>query len=196
MPKSDPIFLFDVMDTLVTDPFFDAIPSFFGMTLGQLLDEKHPDSWIAFEKAEITEDQYLASFFADGRDIDKSALRRLLWEHYEWLPGMEVLVAELHAAGYQLHALSNYSTWYRIIEEKLKLSRFVHWTFVSAATGLRKPDEACYRFACQSLAVEPGDCLFIDDRQINVDAAKQIGMGAVRMQGVDALRRELELRGV
>ena len=43
----------DVMDTLVKDPFFSAVPSFFGLTLAQLLDEKHPDSWIRFEKGEI-----------------------------------------------------------------------------------------------------------------------------------------------
>ena len=40
-PREDdrlrPVLLLDVMDTLVVDPFFHAIPEFFGITLEELL---------------------------------------------------------------------------------------------------------------------------------------------------------------
>jgi len=39
----------------------------------------------------------------------------------------------------QVHALSNYPCWYHIIEEKLQLSRFLSWTFISCAG----PMEVC-----------------------------------------------------
>jgi len=36
-------------DTLVRDPFFKQMPSFFNMTFEQLMRDKHPTAWIEFE---------------------------------------------------------------------------------------------------------------------------------------------------
>lgn len=44
---------------------------------------------------------------------------------------MEDLLARLNTAGYELHALSNYPSWWRIIEDKLQPSRYLRWTFIS-----------------------------------------------------------------
>lgn len=37
-----PVLLLDVMDTLVTDPFFEHMPRFFNMSFKELLAAKHP----------------------------------------------------------------------------------------------------------------------------------------------------------
>lgn len=44
---------------------------------------------------------------------------------------MEDLLARLKAADYEMHALSNYPSWYLNIEKKLVLSKYLDWTFVS-----------------------------------------------------------------
>lgn len=49
----------------------------------------------------------------------------------------------------------------------------------SSAVGLRKPDPAIYRLACERLGVAPEAALFIDDHHGNVVGARAIGMGAV-----------------
>lgn len=184
------------MDTLVVDPFFQAMPEFFGLTLEQLLEQKHPDSWIEFEKGTLTEKQYLDSFFADARPVDAAAFRDMLYATYEWLPGMENLLARLAAAGFAIHTLSNYSIWYELIEQKLQLSRFLEWTFVSHRTGLRKPDGACYRHAWETLNVNAQQCLFVDDRELNVAAAKLTGMQAIEAKSAEQLERDLAELGV
>ncbi len=196
MPDTPPILLLDVMDTLVADPFFEAIPRFFEMSLERLLKEKHPDSWIRFEEAKISEQQYMETYFQDGRKVDRDGLRQTLWDTYEWLPGIELLLARLHAAGVEMHAVSNYSIWHRIIEEKLKLSRFVQWTFVSSRTGLRKPDPRCYEFAFQTLGAVAADCVFVDDRQENVDAAAKLGADAILFTSSEQLESDLTSRGL
>ncbi len=193
-PQSKRILFFDVMDTLVVDPFFQSIPEFFGLTLEQLLKQKHPDSWIAFEEAKISEAEYMKTFFSDQRDVDGARLRQLLWDSYSWIDGVELLLAELHAAGFEMHAVSNYSIWYRIIEERLKLSRFLDWTFVSCRTGLRKPVPRCYQFALDTLAARPSDCLFVDDRSINVEAAQAMGIDSIQFVDSAQLRNELKNR--
>ncbi len=50
----------------------------------------------------------------------------------------------------------------------------------SSRVGLRKPDPAIYRLACERLGVQPDECIFIDDLECNVDAARQLGMEAIQ----------------
>lgn len=191
-----PIILFDVMETLVTEPFFTTMPAFFGMSLDQLLATKHPTSWIEFEKGNISEDEYFTTFFRDGRSVDGAGLRECLCQSYDWLDGMEDLVAELKSNGYEMYALSNYPVWYELIEEKLQLSRFLDWSFVSCKTGLRKPDARCYQKAAEDLQVDVSECLFIDDRVENVQSASVIGMPSIQFQHAKQLRRDLIQRGL
>jgi len=186
----------DVLDTLVTEPYFTALPDFFGIGVEELKRQMHPTSWIDFEEGAITEAEYYERFFLDGRPIDADRLRARVRSSYRWLEGMEQLAADLHAAGYAMHALSNYSLWYLLIEDALQFSRYVQWTFVSCRTGLRKPAAEAYLNAARALGVEPGECFFVDDRQVNVDAARAVGMDAVLKTTSAALRSELRQRGI
>lgn len=191
-----PILLWDVMGTLVHDPFFSEMPEFFGMTFDELLEVKHPSAWLRFERAELSESDFLRSFFADGRDFDRSGFVNAVRSAYRWLPGLEELLGELRDAGCRMHAFSNYPIWYQLIEERLELSRFLDWTFVSCLTGLRKPDSAAYVHASSTLGVDPKRCLFIDDRESNCDAAREHGINALRFEGVEPLRVSLREAGL
>jgi putative hydrolase of the HAD superfamily len=50
---------------------------------------------------------------------------------------------------------------------------------VSAEVGLRKPDPAIYRLAGEQLGVPLSACVFVDDIQGNIDAARELGMRGV-----------------
>lgn len=191
-----PVMLFDVMDTLVVDPYYHAMPAFFGLSRKELRKAIHPTSWIEFEEGRISGAEYVARFFQDGRPVDGDALTACLRDAYDWIDGMEQLLAELHAAGYEMHALSNYSVWYRVIEEKLRLSRYVQWSFVSCLTGLRKPAPEAYLAAADSLQVDVSECLLIDDRTVNVDAALDLGLDAIEVESSAQVRAELARRRI
>ena len=180
------------MDTLVRDPFRDVMPGFFGMTLAEMMALKHPNAWGRFERGELAEDAFLATFFADGRSFDHGGFQRAVREAYSWLPGMEGLLERLAAQGVSMHVLSNYPVWYRWIEERLELSRYVRWSFVSCHLGLRKPEAAIFEHAASALGVAPSDCLFIDDRAANCEGARSTGMQALQFQG-DAVAVERQI---
>jgi HAD superfamily hydrolase (TIGR01509 family) len=134
----------------------------------------------------------LESFFADGRAFDHAGFCAAIRGSYEWLEGMQPLLARLKAQGHVMHVLSNYPEWYRWIEERLSLSRYVSWTFMSCRLGLRKPDPAIFQRAAEELGVRPSDCVFIDDRSKNCEGARAVGMRALHFQGdVAALADEL-----
>jgi HAD superfamily hydrolase (TIGR01509 family) len=190
------VLLWDVMGTLVHDPFFVEMPRFFGMTFDAMLAAKDPRAWIEFELDERSEASFLSSFFADRRRFDHRAFVDTVRASYRWLPGMEELLGELHGLDVPMHAFSNYPHWYELIEERLTVSRFVPWSFVSCRTGVRKPDPAAYARVLRELAVSPQRCLFVDDRESNCEAARQSGMQAIRFESAEALRAALSELGI
>jgi HAD superfamily hydrolase (TIGR01509 family) len=190
------VILWDVMDTLVRDPFRDAMPGFFGMTLEQMLAAKHPTAWLSFERGETTEQAFLERFFRDGRAFDRAGFKACVREAYAWIDGIPPLLAALQARGHAMHVLSNYPEWHLWIEERLGVSRYVAWSFVSCQLGMRKPDAAIYLHAAQTLGRAPRECLFIDDRARNCEAARACGMSAIEFDGdVAKLRAALSEQG-
>ncbi len=190
------VILLDVMGTLVYDPFHVEMPAFFGMSLEELLRAKHRDAWVRFERGELDEAAFLASFFADGRAYDHRGFVARVRETYRYLDGVEPLLARLAAGPAELHALSNYPCWFQMIEERLGLGRYLAWSFVSCQTGVRKPDPEAYLGPARRLGVEPGECLFVDDRPKNVDAARAVGMDGVVFEDAAQLERALATRGL
>jgi HAD superfamily hydrolase (TIGR01509 family) len=186
--------LFDVMGTLVTEPFFETVPRALGMSLAGLIAAKHPTAWVDFECGAIDEPTLEARFFEDGRGYDHQALKAAMIEHYDYIDGIEPLLADLKARGHALHLFTNYPVWYQNIEAKLGLSRYASWSFVSCETGVRKPDREAYLGAARTLGLTPAELLFVDDRTVNCDAARAVGMDAIRFENAAQLRRELEQR--
>lgn len=188
--------LFDVMGTLVYEPFFVEVPAALGMSLEELLEAKHPRAWIDYELGAIDEPTLSARFFRDGRSYDHATMKAAMVRAYDWLDGVEALLAELAGRGHGLHLFSNYPEWYRLIEDKLEISRYASWSFVSCHTGLRKPDPEAYRHAARTLAVEPSELLFVDDRESNCAAARAEGMDAIRFDDAAGLRVAVVERGL
>lgn len=190
------ILLLDVMSTLVYDPFAVEMPEFLGVSLAEIIERKTPNHWQRFERDEITEEEFYKDFFLEGPPVDGEGLKQVLFDSYRFLDGIEALLQELDARGVEMHTLSNYPVWWEIIEEKLALSRYVEWSFVSCKMGVRKPDLDAYRIPATTLGAKPHECLFVDDRGINCKAASEVGMHAVKFEGADSLRAALIEHGV
>lgn len=189
------VLLLDVMGTLVADPFYVEVPAYFGSSLEELLRLKHPRSWLDFEEGRSDEGTFLENFFADRRVFDHAGLKAAMFSSYRFLPGILSLLEELRDRGVAMHLCSNYTAWYRAIEERLALSRYAPWTFVSCEWGIRKPDQSVYRRLIRQLGVDPSTMLFVDDAEANCAAARQAGMNAHRFRSAAALRLDLEERG-
>lgn len=186
------VVLWDLMDTLVRDPFFTHMAPYFGLSFEELMRQKHPTAWRDFELGAIDEDALYRSFFADGRAIDGPGLKRTMLAAYTWIEGVPTLLRELAAHGVPMHLLSNYPPWYAPLCEQLGVPALVAPTFVSCRTGVRKPDPEAYLGAARALELPPSQCLFVDDRELNVRGAEATGMPALHFRGdVAALRAQL-----
>jgi putative hydrolase of the HAD superfamily len=61
----------------------------------------------------------------------------------------------------------------------------------SAFVGMRKPDRGIYELTVERLGVRAQECVFVDDLEINCDAARELGMAAVRFESADQATAEL-----
>ncbi|KAL9268693.1 Flavin mononucleotide hydrolase 1, chloroplatic-like protein [Drosera capensis] len=191
-----PVLLFDVMGTIVRDPFYEEIPAFFGMSLKELIECKHPTAWVEFEKGLIDEVELAKKFFKDGRQFDLEGLKLCMKNGYFYIDGVEGLLKALKQSNYEMHAFTNYPVWYQLIEDKLKLSAYLSWTFCSCLSGKRKPDPDFYVEVLHHLDVEPASCIFIDDRLENVEAARNAGIAGIHFTKAKSLRENLCQLGV
>lgn len=66
---------------------------------------------------------------------------------------------------------------------------------LSAEVSLIKPDRAIYEHTLRGLGVRASYALFLDDREINVRAARTLGIAAIQFQSVKQLRSELQAAG-
>ena len=61
----------------------------------------------------------------------------------------------------------------------------------SSVEGVRKPDPAIYRIACERLRVEPARTVFLDDLGINLKPARAMGMHTIKVLNEDQALSEL-----
>ena len=182
-------YFFDVMNTLIYDPFFSDVPKKLNRTLREFLADKDRYAWIEFELGTLTETEFAKRFSTDGNQA--YMMRDILFAHYRWLDGMKEILSDLRTHGHRICTLSNYPIWYEVLNTKMDLSSFVDQHFVSYQIGSRKPDPKAYLYPLKAMNCQPDKAVFIDDRKENCDAASALGIHSILFHNADQLRREL-----
>ena len=77
---------------------------------------------------------------------------------------------------------TNALQWPRLMEQADLAGAFDHH-FASHLTGKIKPDEEAFQHVLATLGCGGPETLFLDDSQLNVAAAKRVGMTAYHVQG-------------
>lgn len=159
------------------------------------------DDWRAVELGTGNIDEWRES--AHQR-LEAAAGKKLPYLHEEWrnswgLIEDNIALIKAMRPQYKTSILSNADlTLEERIEHTLKLHHLFDDIISSAVVGLAKPDERIYRLAAERLQLRPQECVFIDDLDRNVDAARAVGMSAVhfRVHQGDKLADQLAELGV
>ncbi len=163
------------------------------------LEDRHDRANDAFETGAITLGVYLKrTVFYRKRSFTREDFTTFMYAQSRELPESRAVLSSMAAAGkYLLIMLNNEGAeinLYRI--EHFNLRREFSAFFSSCFVGLRKPDEAIYRLALALTQRQPDECLLIDDRDLNLEPARQLGMRTIHFQNAEQLRQDLESNGV
>ena len=89
---------------------------------------------------------------------------------------------------------NNVREWEPLWRSMLPVDEIFELVVDSAFVGMRKPDAEIYELTLERLGgVAPAECLFVDDIEVNCDAARELGMSAVHFrdneQAIPEIRR-------
>lgn len=63
--------------------------------------------------------------------------------------------------------------------------------YFSYELKILKSNPKFFKYVIDDLNIPPSDCIFIDDKQKNVDAAKECGINGIVFSSVNQLKKEL-----
>lgn len=153
----------------------------------------------AFETGQVTLDKYLDRvIFYRERPFSRDDFKAFMYEQSQPRPdGLALLSALARTKKYVIQSLNNESAElneFRIRQFHLR-DYFV--AFLSSCyLGIRKPDERIYRLALSVTQRDAGECVFIDDRALNLECAKDLGMRTVHYKDSAQLQADLAKLGV
>jgi len=152
--------------------------------LGEWLDGYHADE--ALWEKWLTSNAPRAF---EGGKIDKEEFAKQIVEELSLNTSEEAFLKHFTALPVGL-SNSNALHWPRKMNE-MQLKEAFHHHFASHLMGKVKPDVEAFEEIINSLAVPADQIMFFDDNQLNVDAAKQTGIQALRIKGFAELTEAL-----
>ena len=182
--------LWDFGGVILSSPFeafrhYEAehgLPSDFIRTVNAI--NPHANAWARLERAEISADQF-AGTFADesaalGHRVPGADVLALLMG--EVRPEMVVALDRIKAAGLATACLTNNVVADGPIRPDVEavMARF-DLILESSKLGVRKPEPEFYALACERLAVQPHECVFLDDLGVNLKPAREFGMTTIKV---------------
>jgi putative hydrolase of the HAD superfamily len=152
-------------------------------------------AWARFERSELSFTDFCAAFASEcaaaGGTVDAAALMQGITGGFAPRPAMTAAIARLRTAGLRIGALTN--NWARADADRSGAHDDLGFDVVveSAVEGIRKPDPAIYHLVCARLAVEPPECVFLDDLGVNLKPARAMGMTTIKVVDVAGALGEL-----
>lgn len=162
----------------------------------------NPDTnaWARLERAEITAEQFDREFDREaqalghsvpGRDVLSLLFGDIRPEMVEALRRCKTvfrtacITNNFGDIGPGVVSAERERAW----QEVVGLFEFV---LESSKVGVRKPEPAIYRMACEKLGIEPREAVYLDDLGINLKPAKALGMTTIKVSDPRAAIEELE----
>ncbi len=167
-----------------------------GKAMGRATEEHGEHPLFVLERGEISEAEFgsrIERHLEDGFDLAR--LRALYFERLEPNHAMIDFVRDQRARGVRAALLTNnVREWEPLWRAKLpEVDELFELVVDSAFVGLRKPDPAIFELTLERLGgVAPERCVFVDDLDVNCDAARALGMAAVRFENAAQAIPEIE----
>lgn len=100
------------------------------------------------------------------------------------IPGMSELIQDLKQKGYSIYGLTNWpAATFTEARRRFKTIGSIDKYVVSSSVKLAKPEPAIYQLLLTKYNLKAEECVFIDDRKDNVDAAISLEMKGIVYPG-------------
>lgn len=149
------------------------------------------------DRGDITADEHLAMVLPEVPEELKQKAELLLNTWYKHLPpndGMEQLLIDAKSAGYKLYLLSNINKQFGEHKGEIEILKYFDGVLLSSDVRFIKPEPEIYNCFINAYNLNKEECLFIDDRQVNIDGAEAVGIKGYLFENAYKLSEYLKLK--
>ena len=162
-------------------------------------EDQHELSFPALDSGQITLNQYLdRTLFYRTRSFTREDFTAFMFAQSKEYPETRAVLTKAVSSGkYFIAAINNEPlelNRYRIEAFGLRKEFLVF--FSSCYVRSRKPEELIYRVALEVTQRPPEECVFIDDRALNLENPRRLGMTVIHHQNAEQLSADLRKIGV
>ena len=156
-----------------------------GRAMGRVAEAHGEHPLFALERGELSEREFadrLERELPDGFSLTR--LREVYFERLVPNAPMIEFARSLRERGVRTALLTNnVREWEPLWRAKLpEIDEIFEVVVDSAFVGMRKPDPRIYELTLEQLGRQAADCVFVDDLEVNCEAARELGMAAVRFE--------------
>jgi putative hydrolase of the HAD superfamily len=196
--------LFDFGGVILSSPFeaFAAFEKERGLPVDFLrtVNATNPDdnAWAKLERSEVALDEFGALFAAEsaalGHEVDgRHVIGMLMGELRPTMVEAVRRCAERLKTGLLTNNFVTTADGHVDRETEMGAVMAMFDVVVeSSRAGVRKPDPRFYEIACEQLAIEPSEAVFLDDLGVNLKPARAMGMTTIKVGDPAVAIAELE----
>lgn len=155
--------------------------------------------WNESDRGVLSPEELLEAFIANNPAYEKE-IRQVIdavGDTISLMPYTVEWVKGLKERGYHLYILSNYAEYtYEKTSHKMEFLPYMDGVVFSYRCKLIKPEKEIYEYICETYGLKPEESVFLDDREDNVQAARNMGMNGIEFenyaQGSETLEQLLK----
>lgn len=155
--------------------------------------------WDETDRGEKSDEEILGALVERLPEYEREI--KMFWNHvgeaiwqYDYV---KPWIRAMKEGGYHVYILSNYGHWtYEQTQEALSFLPDVDGALFSYQVKQIKPEPEIYQTLLKKFDLKAGECVFLDDRQENIDGAIAQGMAGICFVGYEDAKEKLREMGV
>jgi len=151
--------------------------------------------WYECEVDEITEDEFWTKT-SEKMKKDKNKFKEQCYSLHTPREDIIEIVKKLHKK-YKLAIITNHlRDFFNHLIETYDFERYFDVIVTSFDERIKKPEPRIFEITLERLNLKPDECVFIDDKKGNIDAAQKIGIKGILFKDTDQLEKDLRGLGI
>jgi putative hydrolase of the HAD superfamily len=169
-----------------------------GLAMARVAEADGRNPLFELETGRMSEGDFLARLGAAlsehlGREVELHGFGERYFAHLHANEDLIAYFRSLRSRGLRLAMLTNnVREWEPLWRPKLPVDELFELVVDSAFVGMRKPDPEIYELTLARLGLPAPACLFLDDIDVNVATARELGMSAIHFRDTEQAIAEIE----
>lgn len=153
------------------------------------------ETWLELDRGSLTQREAI-EYFISKRPHLKDKIEYVMENWKDHLTAIEdntSILMDLKGRGYNLYIISNFhKDAFEYLRNKFDFFECFQDIIISADVKLLKPEEEIYLYLINKHGLVPEECVFVDDMEMNINSAKNVGMNTILYKENISIEDELK----